>query len=572
MFVICGVIILIVVFVVCFFLLKDKGSSAKQTFETFISAVKEKDYDNAYDTLANKSDWKQVDFTKRIKSIYSGIDMKNMKVEVQKEVEKKNITTLTYKASMKTIAGELVYENKIEVKKNEDGYYILCDSSQVLPSLKDDETVNVQVKEGNRGMILDRNSEELATQGVAYDVGFIAGLIDDKEKAIDEMATCLGMERTTVENKLNASWVQDGMFVPIKKLSADKKQGLSVQLNSIDGASIQQSATRVYPYGEMLAYVTGYVQSINADELKKYKDEEYDENSVIGKDGLEKIFEKDLKPTIGYQINILHFDGTVDTLVEKKAKDGKNITTTIDVQAQQVLYEQLKSDAGAGVMMDTHTGEVLAMVSSPSYNPNTFVLGMSNEEWDSLSKDPNTPLLDRTTSIYSPGSSFKAITGAIGIDTGTIQSDTTYDKTDKWQKENSWGDNYVTTTKLYPEPSNLLNAYINSDNIYFAQLADNIGKQIFSTYLDAVGFQTSLGFTLPVDNSSYGKLSNDQELSAAGYGQGKLLISPLHVTSLYTAYKNGGTIMKPYLIYKDGKNKYLRSKCIKRKQTLFLMI
>lgn len=480
MFVICGVIILIVVFVVCFFLLKDKGSSAKQTFETFISAVKEKDYDNAYDTLANKSDWKQVDFTKRIKSIYSGIDMKNMKVEVQKEVEKKNITTLTYKASMKTIAGELVYENKIEVKKNEDGYYILCDSSQVLPSLKDDETVNVQVKEGNRGMILDRNSEELATQGVAYDVGFIAGLIDDKEKAIDEMATYLGMEPTTVENKLNASWVQDGMFVPIKKLSADKKQGLSVQLNSIDGASIQQSATRVYPYGEMLAYVTGYVQSINADELKKYKDEEYDENSVIGKDGLEKIFEKDLKPTIGYQINILHFDGTVDTLVEKKAKDGKNITTTIDVQAQQVLYEQLKSDAGAGVMMDTHTGEVLAMVSSPSYNPNTFVLGMSNEEWDSLSKDPNTPLLDRTTSIYSPGSSFKAITGAIGIDTGTIQSDTTYDKTDKWQKENSWGDNYVTTTKLYPEPSNLLNAY--------------------------------------------------------------------------------------------GKNKYLRSKCIKRKQTLFLMI
>lgn len=196
------------------------------------------------------------------------------------------------------------------------------------------------------------------------------------------------------------------------------------------------------------------------------------------------------------------------------------------------------------------------MVSTPAYDPNDFAMGMDSKTWDSLNNNKQKPLLNRFVSTYCPGSTFKAITGAIALDSKTITAETTFEKTDKWQKDSSWGKNYVTTTQSYTEPSNLKNAYIYSDNIFFAQVADKIGAETYTSYLDKIGFRKQMDFPFTVAKSTYGdELENAQKLAATGYGQGDLLVSSLHLTALYTAYVNDGSILQPYLVYEDGKAK-----------------
>ena len=269
------------------------------------------------------------------------------------------------------------------------------------------------------------------------------------------------------------------------------------------------------------------------------------------------MYEDELRARDGVRIVVLSASGQEKEVVaESAAQDGKDIVTTIDLDVQQTLYEGMGDDEGAAVAMDAQTGEVLALVSTPSYDPNDFANGMDSEEWETLSSDTRNPMLSRYQSAYCPGSTFKAITAAIALDNGTITADTAFEKTERWQKDSSWGDHYVTTTHLYDEPSNLANALRYSDNIFFAQLADQIGAQALAEGLDAIGFNSALPFELTLTHSTYGdRLSDAQTLAATGYGQGDLLINPVHMTALYTAYVNEGTILQPYLIYADGERR-----------------
>ena len=124
------------------------------------------------------------------------------------------------------------------------------------------------------------------------------------------------------------------------------------------------------------------------------------------------------------------------------------------MNTQKLVYEQLKKDAGSSVVMNSKTGEVLALVSTPSYDPQDFALGMDTKTWNALNENKDHPLMNRITSVYTPGSTFKMISAAIGLDSKTIDENTAIEKVEKWQKDKSWGNNYVTTTEQYTEPSN----------------------------------------------------------------------------------------------------------------------
>lgn len=184
--------------------------------------------------------------------------------------------------------------------------------------------------------------------------------------------------------------------------------------------------------------------------------------------------------------------------------NGQDITTTIDINVQKELYEQMGSNEGAAVAMSSTSGEVLGAVSTPSYDPNDFANGMDSSAWEKLSSDEKNPLLSRFQSAYCPGSTFKAISGAIGLESKTITADTVFKKYDRWQKDDSWGDNYVTTTQHYDADSNLANALRYSDNIFFAQLADKITASTLSSSLDKLGFNETVPFELSLAKSTYG--------------------------------------------------------------------
>lgn len=546
--------VLIVVIVAAVILTR---ATPQKSVQAFVSLLQEGKYEEMYDYLSSdaKERWSKEDFVARNQNIYAGVEAENFAFTEWKSEDANTGTNVSFHESMDTVIGTYAFDQSVVVVEEEDGYKINWDSSFIFPQLSDDNSISVTTLKASRGSILDRNGEAIAQDGTVYEVGFVAG--EESGSSYKDLADVLDISQDTITNAMEAQWVQDGLYVPVKTISASDYEKLKEKLSAIQGIQIQATSGRVYPYGEICAHLSGYVQKASAEDLEKYADKGYTEDTWIGKSGLEAAYEEELHAQDGVSVQVVSENGQiVATIGEKAAVNGKDIKTTIDIDMQKEIYEKVKDDVGSSVAMNSKTGEVYALVSTPAYDPNDFANGMDDKTWEQLNNDEENPLLSRFQSTYCPGSTFKAITGAIGLESKTITAGTVYDKTDRWQKDDSWGNHYVTTTQQYSEDSNLANALKYSDNIFFARLADQIGAETFSSSLDALGFNETLPFELSLRASTYGEnLKDEQTLAATGYGQGDLLLNPVHLTALYTAYVNEGTILQPYLIYADGESK-----------------
>ena len=210
--------------------------------------------------------------------------------------------------------------------------------------------------------------------------------------------------------------------------------------------------------------------------------------------------------------------------------------------------------------MNPETGEILSTISTPTFDSNDFVVGITTDNWDKLNNDENKPLYNRFVQKYCPGSTFKPVTGAIGLTLGTIKTndDLGYSGT-SWQKDSSWGSYKITTLTGYNGPKNLLNGMLHSDNIYFAQTSLKIGAETFSKSLNKIGFNETLDFPLLLARSQYsanngGAIEGETRLADSGYGQGSILVNPIHMASIYSAFYNNGNMIRPYIEYKEDKN------------------
>lgn len=204
--------------------------------------------------------------------------------------------------------------------------------------------------------------------------------------------------------------------------------------------------------------------------------------------------------------------------------------------------------------MNPYTGEVLALVSTPSYDSRDFIYGMSQALWDSLNEDERMPLYNRFRQKLCPGSSFKPIIAAIGLDTGAVDPNEDYGNVGlSWQKDASWGNYYVTTLHAY-EPVILENALIYSDNIYFAKAALRIGEKDLTAALDKLGFVQEIPFEIALAPSQYSNeegIASEIQLADSGYGQGQVLVNPIHLAALYTGFANDGNVIRPRLRYQS---------------------
>lgn len=209
---------------------------------------------------------------------------------------------------------------------------------------------------------------------------------------------------------------------------------------------------------------------------------------------------------------------------------------------QKYVYQQFKNDESATVIMNPKTGEILAMCSTPSYDSNDFTLGMSNEEWETIRNDQREPLFNRCQAIWVPGSSFKPIAAGIALTNGVITADEDFGTSGKkWQKDSTWGTYNVTTVKTYNGPANLRNGLVYSDNIYFAKLALRVGKDMFKTDLNKLGFNKSINSKLSMTASKFlngDDFESEVQIADTGYGQGRVLTNPLHMAAIYTAFVN----------------------------------
>ena len=555
-------VILLVIGAVGFFMWYNSTKvNPEDTLVAYIDALKAKDYETMYSKISeeSKNTTTKEDFIARNKNIYEGIEASNLSISIVQVTEEGNKAQIVYSTTMQTVAGQMSFSNTANLIKNaENGYDIEWSSSLIFPELQEDYKVRVETLEGTRGRILDRNDVVLAGMQTASSIGLVPGkMAENKEEDIAKIATLLDISEDTIQNALSASYVKDDTFVPLKTVQKGEQE-LKNQLLEISGIKIIDTTARVYPLGEASSHLLGYVQTINAEELKENANKGYTNTSVIGKTGLEKIYEDTLKAIDGAEIYIVDAEGNKKkTLAKKQEQNGKDIKLTIDSTIQQKLYNQLKEDKAAAVAMNPNTGEILALVSCPTFDSNDFSLGMTTNQWNRLSQDEAKPLYNRYLQTYVPGSGFKPITGAIGLDTNAFTAEEDFGTSGtKWQASNSWRDFYVTTLTTYSGSANLQNALIYSDNIYFAKAGMKIGKQNFMNQLNALGFAKKISFEQELAMSTYSNNSSfdtETQLANTGYGQGELLVNPVHMAMIYSSFANEGNMLQAYLIYKEDK-------------------
>lgn len=512
-------------------------TEASISLKEYFEKLSNQEYEAMYDYVI--TDTSKEDFVTRIKNIYEGIEAENITTTVLtniKNEDNSNIINVTYNNSMDTIAGNMSFMNTVKLQKQDDGYKILWDSSVIFPDLKDEYKVRVTTLDSTRGAIYDRNNIAIAKDGEANSVGLVPGKMDGTTN-LTRLAELLNITEDTIKNALSASYVKEDTFVPLRKISKDE-QDLKNQLLQIKGVLITDINARIYPYKEATSILTGYVQ-----------DDE-------GKTGMEYAYNDRLKGEDGAEIYITDVnENKIKTLATKEVKNGDNIKTTIDVNIQQKLYNEFKNDEGASVAMNYNNGEILALVSTPSYDANDMTLGVTDTEWNNLQNDEKKPMFNRYLATYVPGSSLKPVVGAIGLKYSSFTQDDDFEASGtRWQNNSSWGELYITTLETYSGPANLRNALIYSDNIYFAKAALKIGRTNLQQGLDDFGFNEKISFVQDISQSTYGSMDSEAAIANSGYGQDQMLVNPIHMAMIYSSFANGGNMVMPVLERAENNN------------------
>ena len=541
-----------VLLIVSVFFVFNQGKSNEQVVTEYFELLKKKDYKQMYQMLNPKIVYTptQKYFVEKYKEFYEEIDAKNIQIKILDEQD----SVIEYLIYIDTLAGRITYRNKVGVKDEQ----IQFNKNLIMDGYTDGCKIKITTyNPEKRGRILDRNGKVLAEDGKGYSVGLVKGKLNG-ENDYGQIAQYLETDVETLQKKMSASWINDDSFVPIKTVSeATKNDLINKNILGINGVKISTVSIRTYPYDKVASHIVGYVQNVNAEDLKKHKNEGYNSTSVIGRNGIEAAYEEKLKGITSGKIELVDKnDKVIKELCHKEVKmSPQDITLTIDIDLQQSLYNEYQNDKSASVALNPKTGEVLALVSTPSYSNNDFVLGLSTDKWNALNNDVNQPLMSRYKQTYTPGSSMKPITAAIGLETKTIDPNKDLGTKDKWQKDSSWGNYYVTTLHA-PSPNNLKNAITYSDNVYFARSALNIGKDNLFKYYKNLKIGEKIPFELALNKSQYinkNQKVNDQFIADSGYGQGQILMNPLQLASIYSAFVNNGSIYQPHIV--QGKTK-----------------
>ncbi|MDT2351327.1 penicillin-binding protein PBP4(5) [Enterococcus faecium] len=537
--------------------------AGEKTVEQFVQALNKGDYNKAAEMTskkaANKSALSEKEILDKYQNIYGAADVKGLQISNLK-VDKKDDSTysFSYKAKMNTSLGELKdLSYKGTLDRNDGQTTINWQPNLVFPEMEGNDKVSLTTQEAARGNIIDRNGEPLATTGKLKQLGVVPSKLGDggeKTANIKAIASSFDLTEDAINQAISQSWVQPDYFVPLKIID-----GATPELPA--GATIQEVDGRYYPLGEAAAQLIGYVGDITAEDIDK--NPELSSNGKIGRSGLEMAFDKDLRGTTGGKLSITDADGVEKkVLIEHEVQNGKDIKLTIDAKAQKTAFDSLGGKAGSTVATTPKTGDLLALASSPSYDPNKMTNGISQEDYKAYEENPEQPFISRFATGYAPGSTFKMITAAIGLDNGTIDPNEVLTINGlKWQKDSSWGSYQVTRVSDDVSQVDLKTALIYSDNIYTAQETLKMGEKKLRTGLDKFIFGEDLDLPIsmnPAQISNEDSFNSDILLADTGYGQGELLINPIQQAAMYSVFANNGTLVYPKLIAdketKDKKN------------------
>lgn len=532
--------------------------AAESVVDRFIDALEAGDFEEFTALLSSESiqeaDYSQEELSERYEIIFSGIGASNFEVSTVEFMlnEESDVFEFSYQLSMNTSLGRLddISYSTVLHESGED-FSVHWEYDLIFPDMQAEDSVRLSYDEGQRGNIYDRYGNMIAGEGTAMQAGLYPAALGDGEtlqSQLEAISSAFGRSVSSLENLLNQSWVTEESFVPF--LIVD--EGDTPELT---GVLYQQTTARIYPIAEAAAHLTGYVGEVTAEDLEAHPT--LQSGDIIGRAGLEAAFDEQLRGTKGGRIFIEDGEGEIRTvLIESEIENGENIHMTIDLELQQLMYDQMNGDSGAVVVTDPITGEILVATSSPSYDPGLFTRGITSEEYNAYAENEDAPFLARYSSRYAPGSTFKIITAMIGLDSGiTTEEETHTIEGLQWSPDDaSWGNHEITRVSDAVSEVNLQTALVYSDNIYFAMEGLEMGEDIFLEGLSQFPFGAGLNLPFNMQSAQItnsGEFDNEPLLADTAYGQGQLLMSPIHQAVFYSPVVNNGELVMPTLILDD---------------------
>ncbi|ART76563.1 hypothetical protein B4U37_11160 [Sutcliffiella horikoshii] len=533
-----------------------------EVLNAYITTWEEQDFSSMYEEYLqseSKENVPQQLFEEKHKEVYDLFEMENLKIEVldqEVEWEEQETVTIPGKITYDTFARKIDYEvyfvlNKVLDEEENEQWYIQWEPSFIFPEYDLTDEFVIDYTKATRGEILDSKGNKLAANEEVMNLQIVPGKFNE-ERDLAKLADMIDMSEEEITSLYTLSWAQPDYAMPIKDFRENDRD-LVLELIEIEGVTNGRSIERVYPFAEATAHLVGYIDEVTAQDLEDFQG--YEQGDRLGVTGIEGLYEKELKGKKGLEVTQVKEDGTEKTIARTEPERGKDITLTIDANIQQKLYDVMKDDAGQAATIDPSTGKVLSLVSTPAYDPNTVTMGTSmskKKRLDELKEAGINASENRFRSTYSPGSTMKLLTSIIGLESGKLDPNHQYDIPDK-----QWDIGGSKVTRVYEDDKkvDLVSGLNNSDNIYFAKAAIDIGIEEFEEGLAKLGIGEELPFSYPPVSDSQisnsGSLDNEVLLAHTAYGQGEILLNIVHLASIYGGVVNDGSMMKPLLLEEE---------------------
>jgi penicillin-binding protein 2 len=508
-------------------------------------------------------------FMERYEKISYGIELRSLAINLVEERASQNGAEVDVAVIMDSgVVGRFQYISTVPMVWENDDWWVDWSPRVIFPQLDEDELVSVYIEDAPRGDIYDRNGQPLATYRTLITVGVIPGLIEDEDTLLAQLGAILEVNPADIAEKYAEAPRMD-WFIPIKVVPFDFYEQHRETLQSLPGAAAQETHKRYYSQGMVGSQLVGYVGPIDADELAERREQGYTEADLIGKKGMEWWGEPYLAGKRGGEIRTVTSEGQVrDVIVRKRAVRGRDLHSTLDVELQARVEEILGTRKGAIVLLDPRNGDVLAMASYPSFDPNQLMGNDSSLPIQNLLSDPGAPLLNRCTqSAYPLGSVFKIVTMATALEELGATQHTPFHCTGIWQGLGSQWSKTCWDLNGHGD-IDLFTGLVKSCDVVFYELGmalDRKDPELLPSYALQFGLGQATGLSGAeevgglIPNPEWKKdyfAGTESEAWLPGdtvnvaIGQGYVLVTPLQAAELLASVGNGGTIWKPRLVYR----------------------
>ena len=438
-------------------------------------------------------------------------------------------------------------------------YYLQVLQSDRYATLSDENRINIRLLPPPRGRILDRLGEALATNRLNYRIVLVSEQTPSIEMTLDALAALIPLSERDYQRVLReAERKRD--FVPItvrENLSWAEVSSIEVHAPDLPGVMIDVGQTRYYPLGATAAHITGYVAAVSEDELTGDPLLELPD-SRIGKNGVEKIYDLALRGKAGNShVEVNAYGRIIRELDRNEGQPGDDLMLTLDVGLQRYVAARLSNESAAAVVLDVNSGGVLALASSPSYDPNAFTKGISSAAWNELLQNPHKPLISKAIAgQYPPGSTFKMMVALAALESGIATPGhrvTCIGKTTLGDRDfHCWKRGGHGTLKM-------VEAIEQSCDVYFYDVALRCGVNRIAEMARRFGLGAATGVDLYGERpglipdrdwklATYDVPWQKGETLVAGIGQGYVLATPLQLAVMVARLANGGFAVTPHLL------------------------